>query len=619
MITELPLLPNRATYWNWNVSNYNNATTEQVQRAYQAISNNGLCSDFSIYVWNDIVELLANTLNDAGLQWNETYGTAEECKINEKYGIFTARAFNGIALNINQFGLFHWKWEVSNNIKGYLGRSYVKGYSEDSIDFDYVYGWYIIELMKRFNELVSILDNTADFSQFDAPSNVKTVSSSVLSFMEVKPLLFKNESQSYYKNLIERLYVISLKIQTLMRSFDSGTIITRDSDLLCSSVISVSNYENKIKVLTTKPLKTFENIESKYSCQFRVLDKIHPIVYIQEIKTNYISDFVKLYSKGIDYIKEYKTYIDSSLNCINAYSFEYIKELSSYNYSIMNTFDGVPTGSLNISNSYVAGKMFTPDKVSTNYIEYLKSNYESILDKKIAKYFNVFSKSYSSVVNEINFCEAISIKKIEYLLSNYDANMSKCVSNATGAILKPLSYYISSLKTSFSNSLKFFPCYEQSKFNISLNDSVSQPIVTTQISKSNTNSELNRGTPNFVEFNDMELIYIDTELKKTESNSFIFGEKSETKNIVEINKCQTVVFDGNYKSSSSTVCELEIESTRKTWYDPVQNGTDLYVRNAYPQWKEDANVHLDSGGVFYEAEQTETNVYIRSKGTIKEV
>ena len=55
------------------------------------------------------------------------------------------------------------------------------------------------------------------------------------------------------------------------------------------------------------------------------------------------------------------------------------------------------------------------------------------------------------------------------------------------------------------------------------------------------------------------------------------------------------------------------------WYDPVQNGTDVYIRSAYPQWQEGSEVHLDSGGVFYEAEQTGSDVYIRSVDSMKEV
>lgn len=55
------------------------------------------------------------------------------------------------------------------------------------------------------------------------------------------------------------------------------------------------------------------------------------------------------------------------------------------------------------------------------------------------------------------------------------------------------------------------------------------------------------------------------------------------------------------------------------WLAPVQDGTNVYIRSAYPQWQEGGKVRLDSGGVFHDPVQEGTNVYIRSQGSMKEV
>ena len=75
---------------------------------------------------------------------------------------------------------------------------------------------------------------------------------------------------------------------------------------------------------------------------------------------------------------------------------------------------------------------------------------------------------------------------------------------------------------------------------------------------------------------------------------------------------------GESKSNAKAVLSFYTPEPEDTWYDPEQVGANIYIRNAYPQWQKDANVHLD-GGVFYQAEQTETNVYIRSAESLKGV
>lgn len=75
---------------------------------------------------------------------------------------------------------------------------------------------------------------------------------------------------------------------------------------------------------------------------------------------------------------------------------------------------------------------------------------------------------------------------------------------------------------------------------------------------------------------------------------------------------------GTVTTKISASLSFWIPETEKEWYEPAQVGTNLYIRNAYPQWQEGSNVHLD-GGIYYEPEQMGTNVYIRSAENLKGV
>lgn len=159
-INTLPLLPPGFPRWDWTASN-GNASAAQTQAAYRAITNEGLCRDFSRLVWNDIVDLTATMVSTAGLTWDDTYGSAASCKINEPLGILTAPAFNAVALNVKQLDFVKWKWSLPTADGGYVGRDDFHGVSTHQNHADLLYGWHLKELTYWLNFMISFLDGSA--------------------------------------------------------------------------------------------------------------------------------------------------------------------------------------------------------------------------------------------------------------------------------------------------------------------------------------------------------------------------------------------------------------------------------------------------------------------------
>lgn len=162
---NLPLLSSSFPYFSWETQ-FNNATSAQLQSGYTALTSGGKTTEFHRFIWNDMVDLLSRAISDAGLTWDNTYGTAQETKVLEKYGAFTARKFNAITINIDQVIKNAWRWEVDQLFIGYVKRARFYGIAEKDDKGDYLYGQFIIELARVLNQFIAILKNEADFADF---------------------------------------------------------------------------------------------------------------------------------------------------------------------------------------------------------------------------------------------------------------------------------------------------------------------------------------------------------------------------------------------------------------------------------------------------------------------
>ena len=150
LYADLPL-------WNWSESN-GQASREQTSEAYQAAITQGLVSNYSHLVWDDLVRLLKNALDEAGLPWLTTYGSYDSTLVGKTYGSLTAQRFNAVIQNIRYP---YWTWESLPGSYGYLGRQAVRS-------GDTVYGRYMTELAKYLNVVLGIYNGTASTRETSA-------------------------------------------------------------------------------------------------------------------------------------------------------------------------------------------------------------------------------------------------------------------------------------------------------------------------------------------------------------------------------------------------------------------------------------------------------------------
>ena len=190
---NLPVLSSDFAYFSWD-SQFGTATSEQLQNAYTALTTNGLTTKFHRNVWNDIVDRLNKAITQAGLSWNTTYGTATETKINEKYGILTARKFNAVTVNIESILNNYWRWEKDTMFTGYLGRSRFYGVTEREDNADYLYGAYILELVRVLNTFIAVLKNEANFADFIIKEISHTPTDTLLRANKSAPMFFAKSS-----------------------------------------------------------------------------------------------------------------------------------------------------------------------------------------------------------------------------------------------------------------------------------------------------------------------------------------------------------------------------------------------------------------------------------------
>lgn len=86
-------------YWSWTSSN-GSATAAQTEAAYDAITGNGITSDFSYKVWNDMVEKVVDIWHAQGGYWDTTKLSYDQTLMTASDRVLTAARFNSLRYNI---------------------------------------------------------------------------------------------------------------------------------------------------------------------------------------------------------------------------------------------------------------------------------------------------------------------------------------------------------------------------------------------------------------------------------------------------------------------------------------------------------------------------------------
>jgi len=153
------------TPWSWTTSN-GQATDYQTQRAYTAITSNGLTTSFPMAVWNDLVDKIKEVTEALRHGWQARYSNYSATKMSANYRELTAERMNSAVLNVCYLW---WSWALDSEAKGYLGRTEFRGmaqYGDHGADF--VYGCYFLELTERLNLMIDIINDTGSLHRMQA-------------------------------------------------------------------------------------------------------------------------------------------------------------------------------------------------------------------------------------------------------------------------------------------------------------------------------------------------------------------------------------------------------------------------------------------------------------------
>jgi hypothetical protein len=279
MIEALSLSPDFPK-WSWEQSN-GNSTDGQVRNAYGVLMEYGRCSDFSRFVWNDIVDVTANALAGVGLEWDAKYCSADDCKIKERYGVLMAYAWNSVAWNIKRLGFVSWKWARRGDFPGCVGHDAFVGFSTHGIDGEYLYAWYLLEITEKLNRLIEVLKDEWYFSELGEDHMSETIIQAKLS----APRITATDS-------------------TIMSVSDyASDIISKPIMPMISDVMSGSAQESLMDVLKIAPFISRTAAQSHHVAPAIALG-IAPAKAFVESATRYISQTVKGHSAPSEYVGE---------------------------------------------------------------------------------------------------------------------------------------------------------------------------------------------------------------------------------------------------------------------------------------------------------------------------
>lgn len=628
---ELPLLPSDFKYFSWEEP-IGEATTIQLQMAYNAILTAGKTTEFSRFVWNDMVELLYQALTQSKLGWDSTYGSADETKIPELYGTLTARRFNAMTINIDQLINYSWRWEINTHVLGYLGRPRFYGIAEKKDKGDLVYGWYLMELARVLNVFIAVLKNEADFAEFNI-KNISNTPTNVTLLPRISAPMFYAKSSTTNKNV----NLLSRKSRPMYVS------------LYSSSNIDVELIKKAVRRLTIKHLsKSVTN--TKLDPKQRIRTSSQHLLYSQHDVT--MTD--KL-SKGFrQYEKNIKTIVEAAISFYGCVDMFLEKLHKSIDQSFM---DMLPPWTFNVEELSKSNSIVTASNVGSHsfgdYLELIHSSNQSEMYNALSK--QIAASNVQSFSKHDTNIDTSLVQQVEssnnQLFSVYEAEMLHKESKTMDSSSILNSKYLVEPNVSrplFFGSIDISTSKDEVHCSLSLHnlleaDVISKSVVFTDLSslatinleiesKSNTNSEVEMIGSKMLELGanvtsqsivksvlGFDDIIIDDEwVVQNENNLYIrqawLTWQEETKGYIDIPIWYQPKQEGSnlYIRSAweSGVDENDVYIDSVVWYKPKQNGTDLYIQTVDRFWNDEENGNIDTD-VFFEPIQEESNLYIR--------
>lgn len=636
MIEQLPLLPSTWAEWDWTKSN-GESTATQMEQGYNALLNQGLCSSFSRFIWNDLVDSVVAVLDTAGLTWDSTYCGASDCKISATLGSLTATMFNSVALNVHRFGFIAWKWAMAASTKGYVGRDAFHGYSTHKADADFLYGWYIVELTTKLNRVIQVLKEEADLGEFGSIFKIEPIIDTDLFGAPVGILNYPGIVKSYAPVPLVKAGVIANIVQEYGESYAHSFLRASDPGLLATTYRSNSVLNVYAEGLRTGAMNYDVPIETISRTALTPLVFVGYMRYITQSRTEIMA------TVDISNVRDIaRTLVENSFNfgkLSRALSFPVIASGVGYSHADSKAvlIESLPVMSTSHSLSFQLASPITllPSSMTGRTNEY--SVQYSTLHRIYPLYIQRSVKTYSKHLGKMNAAETAT--------STY---VGKSFSDPVGGLIvkgvAPMGKSCVSSTRDNTSVHRLHPVYASSLVitngydTASLRDVPGLRVIATPMSVSISDGIIQKGIPNLSESHitttshENGHLYLPS-VSRLSKNQVAFSHGS-----CEMTEKWALKFEKNENSQTLSVGSLAVTSGSISttsrmgsygyavlenyaeeeidWLDPIRTVNDLYIRQVYNPWRKSEVAYLDAE-LWFPPIRTGDNLHIRSEGSME--
>lgn len=636
MIEQLPLLPSSWAEWDWTKSN-GESTAMQMEQGYNALLNQGLCSSFSRFIWNDLVDSVVAVLDTAGLAWDSTYCGASDCKISTALGSLTATMFNSVALNVHRFGFIAWKWAMAASTKGYVGRDAFYGYSTHKADADFLYGWYIVELTAKLNRVIQVLKEEADLGEFGSIFQIEPIIDTDLFGAPAGILNYPGIVKSYAPVPLAKAGVIANIVQEYGESHAHSFLRANDPGLLTTTYRSKSVLNVYAEGLRTGAMNYDVPIETISRTALTSLVFVGYMRYIMQSRTEIMA------TVDISNVRDIAgTLVENSFNfgkLSRALSFPIIA--SGVGYSRVDgkavLIESLPVMSTSHSLSFQSASPITlfPSSMMGRTNEY--SVQYSTLHRIYPLYIQRSVKAYSKHLGKMNTAETATSTYVGKSFSDY-------VGGIVARGVAPMRRACTSITRDNTSVHRLRPVYAGSQVitngynTVSLRDVPGLRVIANPMSVSASDGIIQKGIPILSESHSAIASHEDGHLYLPSVSRMSRNQVASSHDSCEMTEKWALKFEKAENSQtlsfgSLAVTSGSISTTSRMgsygyavlenyaeeeidWLDPIRTVNDLYIRQVYNPWRKNEVAYLDAE-LWFPPIRIGDNLHIRSEGSME--
>lgn len=658
MSIPIGLLPDYPL-WDWAASN-GGATEAQTQAAYTAITSEGLVKDFSRLVWNDIIDLLNDALTGAGLAWDAAYTTAEGAKLSDTGdGTLTAAMFNSAVYNLDRINPgFLWVWDKTRT-PGYTGRL---PFTSD----EKVYGWYFEELALVLNIFIALLRGDENYVHFlRCVENIEVPRKSVLlpapgdfaADCALVPVATDPRLRNLPADFARYGAVIDVTARGVMRAnLVANPMDARLIPVKVSSVLHRYGME-RLQARALVPAVSRGCLEIRLERYFSARRLIQSI-------TRGLADAKPVAGAAARSLSPVVTRGHLNPAAVLWKRDAYIAPAVSRGVIAANTAatprgahltPAVCRGVIEVINApMLSCKKLIPvaanaalcrcdmEQIQSGSVIPVASH--GSLEVRVERYFTGWYLAQTTSRGNAAPWDAAAARGA-YLAQAAAQGLTACYGFSaasgrylTGAVDRGTASVLPATDTASgrylaqtaARGLAAAKPAETSPCGTVLTPAVYRGAAVTKPYTTAGGSALigwaARGCPVWGYPADISGQWLTEAVsrgmvtqKAVETVGGSYLAQTTSRGLTGAAQLVRLSARSLIHAVSRAAVSLTAEESGDTWYDPIQTGTEVYIRSAYPQWQEGTEVRLDSGGVFYEAEQTGTEVYIRSIDSMKEV